>query len=272
MGPRRQRDDDAVVRGGITLWRGGGGAPNRAFIIEGGAAYASQGWELESLSFEVAICFNRGAMIFATSKLARSSLFPRLGGLSQFEWQSARLSLAIDTGDDRIGFDQSFGAASDHVSVGDPDLLQPRHLGGQRQRIVEFGRHSVADVHFGHYQHQSPVLQLLVGDPGGTKHFHTSAFEVIQVIGVMNAALAIGIVITNAQFNLVGPWLLHRWLAHPGIGITGGSGLWGATAAELETQSGVGRTDRIVVELTSMAKEAYTSAVCRPTPLCFTLE
>lgn len=54
-----------------------------------------------------------------------------------------------------------------------------------------------------HHQHVPGFFDISVSDSRRTKHLHATAFEVVQILGVVDAALAIDFVVMDAKGDLV---------------------------------------------------------------------
>jgi hypothetical protein len=54
-----------------------------------------------------------------------------------------------------------------------------------------------------HHQHVPGCFDISVSDSRCTEHFHATAFEVVQILGVVNAALAIDFVVMDSKCDLV---------------------------------------------------------------------
>ena len=117
--------------------------------------------------------------------------------------ESPHPTLGINADDGRRSRDEDVRAA-DHLvgmlDVGSANLLDPR---SQQQQIVVLGSRPVGDVCLGDDHEQAVVLELPVGVPMGPQHLRAARFEVGKKVGVMHSALAVRLLVTDANFHLV---------------------------------------------------------------------
>ena len=93
----------------------------------------------------------------------------------------------------------------DIIAVRDPDAADFFNLRCQLQQVVELGSPQVLQTHFRYYEKEAAVLYLAIALPLGPQEFDTPAFEVIDVLGVVNSALTVGLVVLDPEFESVLP-------------------------------------------------------------------
>lgn len=74
-------------------------------------------------------------------------------------------------------------------------------FGRDRQHVVEVSGREVADIHFRHDEHHPAVFNPFVVVPEAPQHFDTTTFEIVQIVGVVDASLAIGFLIGDANLK-----------------------------------------------------------------------
>jgi hypothetical protein len=116
------------------------------------------------------------------------------------EWLGA--TLRVDAGDDRVSADEDFVAAADGVGVVDTSAFGFGGFGFHPQNVVKYGSSEELAAQLGHDQEDAGGLQIGVGDAGGPQHFHSDAFEVVRIGGVVDAALGIRLLVADTDFNL----------------------------------------------------------------------
>jgi len=75
--------------------------------------------------------------------------------------------------------------------------------GVEYQEVVEESRHEELDFHASDHQENAALLELQVGESGGSQHLDTASFKVVQVLSVVNAALAIDLVVLDPNFDFM---------------------------------------------------------------------
>lgn len=74
---------------------------------------------------------------------------------------------------------------------------------GYGQQIIEVGGRVITDVHFRHNQHLAGIFDRFVIVSNAPQHLDTTAFKIVQIVGVMNASLAVGLLVRDAEFELM---------------------------------------------------------------------
>jgi hypothetical protein len=76
-------------------------------------------------------------------------------------------------------------------------------VGVEYQEVVEESRHEELDLHASDHQEDAALLELQVGESRGSKHLDAASFKVVQVLSVVNAALAIDLVVLDPNFDFM---------------------------------------------------------------------
>lgn len=88
--------------------------------------------------------------------------------------------------------------------MADADFSDFNDFGCERQQIVEFSRRVVNHVHLPNHKHAAGIFQIAVRDPEFPQHLHATAFEIIQVVGVVHTTLAVGLLVRDPYLQLGG--------------------------------------------------------------------
>ena len=86
------------------------------------------------------------------------------------------------------------------ADVGGTHLLHPR---AQEQQVVVFRRGDVPAGDVGDHEEQASGLELPIGEPLRPEHLRPADLEVGDEVGVMHPALAVGLLVADADFDLV---------------------------------------------------------------------
>ncbi len=86
------------------------------------------------------------------------------------------------------------------VDSGTKAMSDPRN---QFQFLVEFRGGMEFDVHGFDHQHESRFLKFFVGYTETAKHFYATAFEVVEVLGIVDSALPVDFTISNSNRSKV---------------------------------------------------------------------
>ena len=118
--------------------------------------------------------------------------------------QPAHFAGAINAGDGGGGLGQNVAAAVDFVFVLDAGPFGLDGGGSERQYIIEERRQKILHIHLRHHQHHASRFQLAVAVPHRPQQLDAAELEPGEVVGVVYPSLAVGFLIADADFDLVG--------------------------------------------------------------------